>query len=134
MHVVPLWSPLLPDAVVGLVPPSRDGSDHVLDELPDGISDRFVTPRETVRELYHRSEHIELHLLVGGVADANRAAAQIPVECREDRFGQELVAGERVERPKLFGAGQLADPFEDPGEQGVRLGQTAQFDQCTGAE
>ena len=132
--MVPLRAPLLPDAVVGLAPPPRDRSNHVLNELPDSIGDRFTTQRQTVGELDHRSEHINLHLLVRGVPDPNRATAQIPIECREDRFGLELVSRKRVERPELFRAGQLADPLENPGQQRTRLGATPQFDQGTGAE
>ena len=61
----------LPDAVVGLLPAPRDGVDHLLHEQVVRSERRPPATGDGVGELDDRAEHVELHLLRGGVADAH---------------------------------------------------------------
>ena len=82
-----------------------------------------------MHELDDRSEDVELHLLVSGVADAHRAAAEVAVQRRQHGLGQELVAGDGVERPQLLGLGDVLDALAQPVKQCVGLVGAAEADE-----
>ena len=95
----------LPDAVVGLVPAAVDGLDHLLDDRQWWASESRRAATATATQLDDRAEDVELDLLVGGVADAHRAAAGVARAASSiTASGPSSPPSTRVERMQPLGA------------------------------
>ena len=90
--------------MVGLVPAARDGVDDLLDQQVMRLRELAARDGDLVGQLDDRPEHVELHLLRGGVADPHRAAAGVARDGVDDRLGAGVAAQHGVERPQALGA------------------------------
>ena len=130
VDVVARRQPGLPDAVVGLVPATRDGLHHRLDDAPVLVLHRAARGRDGGDEVGDRAEDVELDLAVGGVADAHRPRAGVAGQRLDDGLGAELEPFDGVERvqPLRVAAGARDAPV-DPVQERLGLGERAEVDE-----
>ena len=72
-HEVAGGSPLLPDPVVRLAPAATHRIDDGPSELPMSIGEVHARAAQAVHEIDDGTEHVELQLVLGQVADAHRS-------------------------------------------------------------
>ena len=99
-----------------------------LDDPPVGR--QYVTAQVGVggEQVGDRAEHVELHLPVGRVADADRPGSGVAGQRLDDRLGAELEAVHGVQRvqPLRVAAGTVDDPA-GPAQQRLGLVQRAEI-------
>ena len=98
VDMVPRRPPGLPDAVVGLMPAGQHGRGHLDQQLPVAVGEHRPAGAEGVNQLGDRAEHVQLHLVVGGVPDPDRAGSRVAGQALDDGLGGQRRPGHRVER------------------------------------
>ena len=78
------------------------------DQAPVGVLEVTTPVGQGHDQLDDGAEHIELDLLVGQVADADRPRACVPGQRVDDGLGAERAAIEGVDRMQPLGPGQAA--------------------------
>ena len=111
-----------PDAVVGLVPAALHGVDDLLDQQVVRLGERAAGDRDRVGQLDDRPEHVELHLLRCGVADAHGPAAGVARNGVDHALRARIAAQYRVQRSQALGAVLGLREAIDVAEQRVGLG------------
>ena len=125
---------LLPDAVVRLPPALAHGIDERLGEVPQAIGEEHALVSEPMDQVHDGAEHVELQLVLGEVADADRTRTPVAIECRDHGFGQELVTGQRIQRAEALGGRDVGDAVDQPVEEAECFARAAHPQQRIGGD
>ena len=126
VHEVSARAADFPDAVVGLVPATRDRLDQIRHQSPVSARERRAGVEQSIDELHQRPEDVELHLSRRGVADAHGSTARVAGQLGDLRLGAQLLAGQRVDGAELVRRTRAIDDAERPVEELHALRETAE--------
>jgi hypothetical protein len=124
----------LPDAVVGVLPAVADGADHGLGEPPVLGGEGGAALGHEGDEVDDGTEDVELHLLGGGVADADGARAGVAGEFGDLGLGAEFVAADGVDGAEPVGGLAGVQDAQEPIEELHALAGVAEADEGGGGE
>ena len=119
----------LPDAVVGFLPPVRDGVDHGFHQSPVLGRQGCVALHERVHQVHDRAEHVELHLVFSSVAYPHRPAAGVSGQVGDVGLGRQVASGDEVQRLQPLGFVAAFDDAQQPVQEGERLVIAAEVNQ-----
>jgi hypothetical protein len=92
----------LPDAFVGFMPDLLDVLENFELQIPGGLLDPEAALPRLMQRVHHFTVHVELKLVVRGVADAHRLRLLVTVEPRHLPFGEPPLAAHAIHDLQLM--------------------------------